>query len=223
MGWQCRCEWRRASPGLHVHNKPFACFIGCANSRVNKNIYMIKHLILKKCNWNLYIYHETVNTLNPVLNGKLRNRQNKGLNEGRKYCRMLEHFWPALSNNWSWKPIFCLFEKGLFTLVLLYSKTCVKQSLKIDKTNILMTNGSLMKVESIAECSPCPWSILQYFWPAFSGSWSWKPTFGLFESGRFTQALLHCIRNAFGCHPLWITPIFHEYPKNEIHFWRLQL
>ena len=32
---------------------------------------------------------------------------------------------------------------------------------KIDKTKIFMTNGSLMKVESIAECSP--WSILQYF------------------------------------------------------------
>ena len=32
---------------------------------------------------------------------------------------------------------------------------------KIDKTKILMTNGSLMKVASIAECSP--WSILQYF------------------------------------------------------------
>ena len=32
---------------------------------------------------------------------------------------------------------------------------------KIDKTKTLMTNGSLMKVESIAECSP--WSILQYF------------------------------------------------------------
>ena len=32
---------------------------------------------------------------------------------------------------------------------------------KIDKTKILMTNGSLMKVESMAECSP--WSILQYF------------------------------------------------------------
>ena len=29
-----------------------------------------------------------------------------------------------------------------------------------DKTKILMTNGSLMKVESIAECSH--WSILQY-------------------------------------------------------------
>ena len=35
-----------------------------------------------------------------------------------------------------------------------YSKTCVKRPLKIDKTNILMTSASLMKVESIAECSP---------------------------------------------------------------------
>ena len=32
---------------------------------------------------------------------------------------------------------------------------------KIDKTKILMTNGSLMKVERIAECSL--WSILKYF------------------------------------------------------------
>ena len=31
-----------------------------------------------------------------------------------------------------------------------------------------MTNGSLMKVKSIAECSH--WSILQYFWPALSDS-----------------------------------------------------
>ena len=42
-----------------------------------------------------------------------------------------------------------------------YSKTCLKRPLKTDNTKILMTNGSLMKVESIAECSP--WSILQYF------------------------------------------------------------
>ena len=42
-----------------------------------------------------------------------------------------------------------------------YSKTCVKRSLEIDKTEIFMTNGSLMTVKSIAECSP--WSILQYF------------------------------------------------------------
>ena len=32
---------------------------------------------------------------------------------------------------------------------------------KIDKTKVLMANGSLMKVESIAECSH--WSVLQYF------------------------------------------------------------
>ena len=32
---------------------------------------------------------------------------------------------------------------------------------KIDKTKTLVTNGSLMKVESVAECSP--WSILQNF------------------------------------------------------------
>ena len=47
-------------------------------------------------------------------------------------------------------------------------KTFLSGHSKIDKTKILliklMTNGSLMKVESIAECSP--WSILQYFWPA---------------------------------------------------------
>ena len=44
-------------------------------------------------------------------------------------------------------------------------KTTIKSVLsghsKIDKTKILMINGSLMKVESIAECSP--WSILQHF------------------------------------------------------------
>ena len=49
---------------------------------------------------------------------------------------------------------------------------------KIDKTKILMTVGSLMKVNSIAECSP--WSILQYFWPALSDNKSWKSIFGLF-------------------------------------------
>ena len=40
----------------------------------------------------------------------------------------------------------------------LYSKTCANGHSKIDKAKILMTNGSLIKVESIAECS-----ILQYF------------------------------------------------------------
>ena len=40
-------------------------------------------------------------------------------------------------------------------------KPVLSGHLKIDKTKILMENGSLMKVESIAECSR--WSILQYF------------------------------------------------------------
>ena len=40
------------------------------------------------------------------------------------------------------------------------SMLCVWYYSKIDKTKILMTNCSLMKVESIAECSPR--SILQY-------------------------------------------------------------
>ena len=53
-----------------------------------------------------------------------------------------------------------------------------------------MTNGSLMKVESIAECSH--WSILQYVWPALSNNWSLKPICGIFESDRFTQVSLYC-------------------------------
>ena len=51
---------------------------------------------------------------------------------------------------------------------------------KIDKTKILMTNGSLMKVESIAEC----------FLPALRDNQSQNPFFGLFESAHFTQVLL---------------------------------
>ena len=76
----------------------------------------------------------------------------------------------------------------------MYNKTCVKQLLKNRQNklwNILMTTGSLMNVKSIAECSL--WSILQYFWPALSDGWSWKPIFCLFESSCFTQILLYMI------------------------------
>ena len=52
-----------------------------------------------------------------------------------------------------------------------------------------MTNGSLMKVESIAEYSP--WSILQYFWTALSDNRSWKPILVFFLSGRLRQVLLY--------------------------------
>ena len=41
---------------------------------------------------------------------------------------------------------------------------------KIDKTKILMTNGSIMQVKSIAEYSP--WSILLYLCSALSDNWS---------------------------------------------------
>ena len=41
-----------------------------------------------------------------------------------------------------------------------YSKTCLKRPLKIDKTKVLMENGCLMKVESIAECSPLEHSAI---------------------------------------------------------------
>ena len=33
---------------------------------------------------------------------------------------ILQYFRPALSDNWSWKTIFGLFESGRFTQVLLY-------------------------------------------------------------------------------------------------------
>ena len=40
-------------------------------------------------------------------------------------------------------------------------KPVLRGHLKIHKTKVLMENGSLMKIENIAECSP--WSNLQYF------------------------------------------------------------
>ena len=41
-----------------------------------------------------------------------------------------------------------------------YSKICLKRPLKNSQNKDLTENGSLMKVESIAECSF--WDILQY-------------------------------------------------------------
>ena len=54
--------------------------------------------------------------------------------------------------------------------ILGYSKTCHKWPPKIDKKPILISNSSLLKVESIAVCSL--WNILQYFLPALSGNQS---------------------------------------------------
>ena len=72
-----------------------------------------------------------------------------------------------------------------------YSKACLKRPLKKDKTKVLIANGSLMKVESIAECSPR--NILQHFWPAFtcSDNRSWKTVLVYFLSGRLRRVLLY--------------------------------
>ena len=50
-----------------------------------------------------------------------------------------------------------------------------------------MANGSLMQVESIAECSL--WIILQYIWPALSDNRSLKLILVFFVSGRLRQIL----------------------------------
>ena len=62
-----------------------------------------------------------------------------------------------------------------------------------------MKNGSLMKVESIAECSP--WSILQYFWPTLREIRYWSPFLVFFLSGLLRQVLLY-ENNHFSCKTL---------------------
>ena len=49
-------------------------------------------------------------------------------------------------------PLYGVFHLGPHCLPM-YSKTCYKGPLKIDKTKVLKTNGSLMKVEDITEFS----------------------------------------------------------------------
>ena len=78
--------------------------------------------------------------------------------------------WPQTKQVISWK----IPPKQCTTV-----KPVLSSHSKIDKTKDLKTDCSLMKVESIAECSP--WSILQYFWHTLSDNRSWKPIFGLFE------------------------------------------
>ena len=68
-------------------------------------------------------------------------------------------------------------------------KPVLSGHLKIDKTKVLMENGSLMKIESIAKCSR--WSILQYFRPSLSDNRYSKTIFVFFLSGRLRQVLLY--------------------------------
>ena len=67
-----------------------------------------------------------------------------------------------------WWVIFSLRLIQTLISTLYTVKPVLSSHSKIDKTKTLMTNGSLMKVKSIAEFSP--WSILQYFWPALSNN-----------------------------------------------------
>ena len=52
----------------------------------------------------------------------------------------------------------CMTKPTLFHTV----KSVLNGHSKIDKTHILMTKGSLMKVKSIAECSPCKCKVATY-------------------------------------------------------------
>ena len=49
----------------------------------------------------------------------------------------------------------------------------------------ILTNGRLMKIESIAERSP--WNILQYYWSCIKREQVLKNIFWSFESDRFKQ------------------------------------
>ena len=83
------------------------------------------------------------------------------------------------------------FKRSLFMLKWDTVKPALSRHSKIDKTKILKTNGSLMKVESIAECSP--WSILQNFWLSLSDNRSWKPFLVFFEWPLKTGFTVQCI------------------------------
>ena len=79
-----------------------------------------------------------------------------------------------------------------------------------------MANGSLMKVESIAECSKG--SILQCFWPALSDIGYWKPILLFFMSDRLGQVLLYSQINFY----IQSTHGYAEYCDNYF-FWTPRL
>ena len=100
---------------------------------------------------------------------------------------------PELNSRfWGWfnfhrDSLKILISASFFDLFIV--KPVLSGHLKTEKTKVLKTNGNLMKVESIAESSP--WSTLQYFWPALSDIWFWKPILVFFLSDRLRQVLLY--------------------------------
>ena len=79
-----------------------------------------------------------------------------------------------------------------------------------------MTSGSLLKVESIAECSP--WSILHYFRPALSDNWFWKPICVFLRVAILRR--FYCI---FKCTPEYFHHGFKQYELLSDSAWKLQM
>ena len=59
---------------------------------------------------------------------------------------ILHYFWPALSDNWSWIPIFGLFESVRFTQVLLSIQQCRKSRHYGDRELIISTYSMSQKL-----------------------------------------------------------------------------
>ena len=92
----------------------------------------------------------TQSTVKTCVKQPLKNRQNKDVSlmkvESIAEWSILQYFWPTLSDNWSWKPIFKLFESGNFTQVLLYDLGFKVHGQKILKLSVwFATQHSLLK------------------------------------------------------------------------------
>ena len=76
-----------------------------------------------------------------------------------KHSKPFSHYHSTKQLCCAFPQITCAFNSALVKSITVIP--VLSGHLKIDKTQVLMTNGSLMRVKSIAECSH--WSILQYF------------------------------------------------------------
>ena len=99
---------------------------------------------------------------------------NTWFSRGLKICIFSES-WLKKQTNKNLSPFLALILGNFLQSIL---EPVLNGHSKVDKAKILMTNGSLLKVETITECSL--WSILQCFWPALSDNWSWKLNFRSF-------------------------------------------
>ena len=100
------------------------------HSKMQSSHYSLEHTVKPVKNGYSQIYKTKVLTTN----GSLMKVEVKSIAECAK-GNILHYFWPSLSDNWSWKPIFGLLENGRFTQVLLYmatliQTTCIMRQLK---------------------------------------------------------------------------------------------